>query len=188
MGNEFTESAGHLTSAFVVAFEAHAMRLDLPIPSANFPHSKSSEARHEGQRRFRSGPACMDETPKKNIPNQGRGRPKGAKDTRPRYRSKKAVLPADIIAVAKRELIGLGPEGRGLDEIGILRSAGMAIVGALMREIGHLGEGANDRRKGLINAFEVVHRAEVESTRLSSFNRPSGGSASHTEITFRDRP
>lgn len=92
----------------------------------------------------------------------GSGRPKGVRDSFKRRKAPKGVLPTEIITKAKRELLALGPDGRDMDEIGILRSVGMATIGLYCRELEQDGLEANERRKTLVHAFEVIHRAQLD--------------------------
>ena len=60
-----------------------------------------------------------------------------------------AIVPKTIIDLARKEIAALAPEGRQIDMIGTLRAAQAAIVGVLVREIGHDGERLILRRASL---------------------------------------
>ena len=77
------------------------------------------------------------EQPILTLPKNKCGRPKGSKDRKPRYRSRMAIVPKTINDLARKEIAGLAPEGSQIDMIGTLRAALAAIVGVMVRELGH---------------------------------------------------
>jgi hypothetical protein len=93
-------------------------------------------------------------------PPKSKGRPKGIVETKPRRKANGWVLPKEVIRQAKKDLITLGPDGRSLDEIGILRSAAMAVLSIAIREIEQVGPEFIERRRSLTALFDSIHRAE----------------------------